>query len=115
MKILKKITKKLNKDIELKQKDNMSYIDKIFNLENKIKKDQYKICNMLNKFNDNMENDRNNLYETFREYDNKINAKLNRLNDNIEKINNYIIENNNKKVDIEKKLDVAKNQYNNFC
>ena len=111
---LEEDNKKLNKDIELKQKDNMSYIDKIFNLENKIKKDQYKICNMLNKFNDNMENDRNNLYETFREYDNKINAKLNKLNDNIEKINNYIIENNNKKVDIEKKLDVAKNQYNNF-
>ena len=69
---------------------------------------------MLNKFNDNMENDRNNLYETFTEYDKKINAELNKLNDNIEKINNYIKENNNKKVDIEKKLDVAKNQYNNL-
>ena len=95
---LKKDNKKLSRDVELKQKNNMSYIDTIFDLERKIKEDQAKICNILNKFENNMEASMDNLDQKVTDEENKMSAKLNKLNDNIKKIDHYIKENNNKKV-----------------
>ena len=58
-------------------------------------RDQAKICDMLNKVNDNI----NNLYKQIIDKENDFDAKLdklNKLNDNIKKMNNYIKENNDK-------------------
>ena len=46
--------------------------------------------------------------------ENKWNSKLNKLNNDIKKLDNYIKENNDKKINIEKKLDVAENERNNL-
>ena len=51
---------------------------------------------MLNKFNDNMKNNMNNLYKEVKYEKNKLNAKLDKLNNDAEKSNNYIRENNDK-------------------
>ena len=44
---------------------------------------------MLNKFNDNMENNMNDLYEKVMDKENYLRARLSRLNDNVKKINKY--------------------------
>ena len=41
--------------------------------------------------------------------ENKWSTKLNKLNNDIKKLDNYIKENNDKKINTEKKLDDAKN------
>ena len=75
----------------------------------------YDYLDKINKFKNGMENNMDNFDEKFKHKENKIYDKLNRLRRNkIEKINNYIKENNDKKVDIENKLNVAKDQYNNL-
>ena len=61
-----------------------------------------------------MENNIDNFDEKFKHKENKIYDKLNRLENKIEKISNYIKENNDKKVDMENKLNIAKDQYNNL-
>ena len=81
----------------------MSYIYTTFDLERKIKEDQAKICDILNKFENNMEDSMDNLDKKVTDKENKMSAKLNKLNDNIKKIDDYIKENNNKKVYIKKK------------
>ena len=43
---------------------------------------------------------------------NNLNDRLNNLKDNIKKIDKYISENNDKKVDTEKKIYAANNEYN---
>ena len=60
---LEKDNKKLSREIKLEERNRMIYIDKISDLDSKIIKDQAKIRKVLNKFNDNMDNDMNNLYE----------------------------------------------------
>ena len=57
---------------------------------------------MLDKFNDNMKNNMNNLYKKVKYRKNK----LDKLNNNAKKLNTYIRENNDK-------LDNANNEYNN--
>ena len=52
---LEKDNKKISRDVEFKQKNNMSYTDMIFDLERKTKEDEAKIRNILNKFENNME------------------------------------------------------------
>ena len=76
--------------------------------------DSYDYLDKTNKFKDSMENNMDNFDEKFKREENKIYDKLNRLRNKVEKINNYIKENNDKKVDMEKKLNVAKDQYNNL-
>ena len=44
--------------------------------------------------------------------ENNLNDRLNNLKDNIKKIDKYISENNDKKVDTEKKIYAANNEYN---
>ena len=58
---LEKDNKKLSRDVELKQKNNISYIDMIFDLERKIKEDQAKIRDLFNKFENNIEANMDNL------------------------------------------------------
>ena len=40
----------------------------------------------------------------FKNKENKLSTKSNKLNNNIKKLNNYIKENNDKKINIEKKI-----------
>ena len=44
--------------------------------------------------------------------ENKWNPKLNKLKNNVKKLDNYIKENNNEKINKEKELDAANNEYN---
>ena len=74
--------------------------------------DNDKTFDVLNKFNDNMKNDMNNLYNSVTDEENKWRAKLDKLNNDVIKLNNYIKENNYKKNDTEKKLDITNNEYN---
>ena len=74
--------------------------------------DNDKTFDVLNKFNDNMKNDMNNLYNSVTYEENKWRAKLDKLNNDVIKLNNYIKENNYKKNDTEKKLDITNNEYN---
>ena len=73
--------------------------------------DHYDYLNKITKFKNSMENNMDNFDEKFKHEENKTYDKLNRLGNKIEKINNYIKENNDKKVDMENKLNVAKDQY----
>ena len=74
----------------------------------------YDYLDKINKFKNGMENNMDNFDEKIKHKENKIYNKLNRLRNKIEKINNYIKENNDKNVDMENKLNVAKDQYNNL-
>ena len=76
--------------------------------------DYYDYLDKINKFKNSIENNMDNFDEKFKHEENKIYDKLSRLGNKIEKINNYIKENNDKKVDMENKLNVAKDQYNNL-
>ena len=44
----------------------------------------------------------------------KWSSKLNKLNNNVKILENYIKENNDKKINIEKKLDIVENERNNL-
>ena len=68
----------------------------------------------INKFKNNMGAKMDNFDKKFTYEENKIYDKLNRLRSKVKKISSYTKENNDKKVDIEKKLNVAKDQYNNL-
>ena len=76
--------------------------------------DHYNYLNKINKFKNSMKNNMDNFDKKFKHKENKIYNKLNNLGNKIEKMNNYIKENNDKKVDMENKLNVAKDQYNNL-
>ena len=60
---LEEDNKKLSKSIELITRNNDCLIDKINNLKDEVTKDQAKIRDMLNEFNDDMDKNMNNLYE----------------------------------------------------
>ena len=51
---------------------------------------------MLNKFNDNMKNNMNNLYKEVKYKKNELDAKLDKLDNDAKTLNNYIRENNDK-------------------
>ena len=46
--------------------------------------------------------------------ENKWSSKLNELNNEVKKLDNFIKENNDKKINTEKKLDVVENELNNL-
>ena len=50
----------------------------------------------------------------FIDKENKFSTKLDKLNNEVKKLNYYIKENNDKKINIEKKLDVAENERDNL-
>ena len=66
------------------------------------------------KFKNNGESEMSNLDKMFTGKENKWSSKLNKLNNDVKKLDNYIKENNDKKINIEKKLDVAENECNNL-
>ena len=70
--------------------------------------DNDKVFDVLNKFKNNMEVEVGNLDKMFTDKENKWNTKLNKLN------NDYIKENNDKKINTEKKLDIVNNEHNNL-
>ena len=76
--------------------------------------DENKIRNMLSKFENNVEVIKNNFNKKILKKENDIYDKLNRLKNKVKKINNYTKKNNDKTVDMEKKLNFAKEQYNNL-
>ena len=51
----------------------------------------------------NLTKKQNEFNKMFKNKENKLSTKLNKLNNNIKKLNNYIKENNDKKINIEKK------------
>ena len=55
--------KKLKKSIDLIEKNNNYLIKENNDIQDNVKKDEVKIRNMLNKFNDNMKNNMSNLYK----------------------------------------------------
>ena len=61
--ILKNDNKKLNKSIDLIEINNKYLIKENNEVQDKVKKDEAKIRDMLNKFNDNMEKNRSNSYK----------------------------------------------------
>ena len=73
-----------------------------------------KVFNVLNKFKNNTESEMSNLDKMFTDKENKWSSKLNKLNNDVKKIDKYIKENNDKKINIEKKLDVVENERNNL-
>ena len=62
----------------------------------------------------NLTKKQNEFNKMFKNKENKLSTKLNKLNNNIKKLNNYIKENIDKKINIEKKLDVVENERNNL-
>ena len=68
----------------------------------------------INKFKNNMEAKIDNFDKKFTYEENKIYDKLSRLRNKVKKINNYTKENKDKRVNMEKKLNVAKDRYNNI-
>ena len=70
--------------------------------ESKASDDDDKVFDVLNKFNDKMENDMCNLDKMVRDKENKWSTKLNKLNNDVKKLDNYIKENNDKKINTEK-------------
>ena len=66
--------------------------------------DDDKVFNILNKFRNNIESEMSNLDKMVTSKENKWSTKLNKLNNNVKKLDNYIKENNDKKINIEKKL-----------
>ena len=51
-------------------------IEKYNDIKDEVKKDEAKICDMLNKFNDNMKNNINNLYKEIQYKKSKLDSKL---------------------------------------
>ena len=86
--------------------------ERIAKQESKTSDDDDKVFDVLNKFNDKMENDMRNLDKMITDKENKWSTKLNKLNNDVKKSDNYIKQNNDKKINTEKKLDDAKNKYN---
>ena len=73
-----------------------------------------KVFNVLNKFKNNIESEMSNLDKMAMGKENKWSSKLNKLNNEVKKLDNYIKENNDKKINIEKKLDIIENEHDNL-
>ena len=67
-----------------------------------------KVLNVLNKLKNNIESEMSHLDKMVMGKKNKWSTKLNKLNNDVKKLDNYIKKNNDKKINIEKKLDDAK-------
>ena len=106
--------KKLKKSIDLIEKSNDYFIKENNGIQDEVRKDEVKICDMLNKFNNNMKNNMSNLYKKVNYEKNKLDAKLDKLDNDAKKLNNYIRENNDKIINTENKLDNANNGYSNL-
>ena len=65
---------------------------------------------MLNKFNDNMDNNMNNFNKEYAREESKYSARLDKLSNNIKKINNYI-EETNEKINIKDLKDIDNMYY----
>ena len=68
------------------------------------KSDNNEIFDVLNKFESNIKAKTSDLDRKFIDKENKWSTKLEKLNNDVKKLNNYIKENNDKKINIEKKL-----------
>ena len=73
-----------------------------------------KVFTVLNKFKNNIESEMSNLDKMVMGKENKWSSKLNKLNNEVKKLDNYIKENNDKKINIEKIIDVVENEHNNL-
>ena len=71
-----------------------------------------KLFNVLNKFKNNVESEMSNLDKMFTGKENKWSSKLNKLKNGVKKLDNYIKENSDKKINIEKKFNVVENERN---
>ena len=74
--------------------------------------DNDKVFNALNKFKNNIESKMSNLDKMVMSNENKWNTKLNKLNNDVKKLDGYIKENNDKIINMEKKLDIFENECN---
>ena len=88
--------------------------ERIAKKESKIS-DNDKVFDALNKFKNNMEVEMGNLDKMVTDKENKWSTKLNKLNSDVKRLDNYIKENNDKKINTEKKLDIVNNERNNYC
>ena len=100
--------------IDLIKNKNEHLIKENNEIQNKVKKDEAKIRNLLNKFNDNMKDNMNDLYEKVKYKKKRFDCKLDKLDNDAKKLNNYIRENNDKIINTENKLDNVNNEYNNL-
>ena len=76
--------------------------------------DDDKVFNALNKFKNNIESGMSNLDKMVTNKENKWSSKLNKLNNDVKKLDNYIKENNDKKINTEKELEIVENERNNL-
>ena len=83
--------------------------ERVAKKESKTRDDDDKVFDVLNKFNDKMENDMRNLDKMVTDKENKWSTKL---NIEVKKLDNYIKENNDKKINAEKKIDIVNNERN---
>ena len=75
-----------------------------------VKTSDNKVFDVLNKFKNIIEVEMSNLDKIVTSKENKWNTKLNKLNNDVKKFDNYIKENNYKKINMEKKLDIFENE-----
>ena len=68
------------------KKSNDYLIKENNDIQDEIRKDEVKIRNMLNKFNDNMKNNMSNLYKKVNYEKNKLDAKLDKLGNDAKRI-----------------------------
>ena len=109
LKNLKKFLRDDNKKLRIK-----NLIKENDEMQDKVKKDEAKIRDMLNRFNNNIRKNRSNLYKGVKYKKNELSTKLDKLDNDVKKLNNYINENNNKIINTENKFDNANNKYNNL-
>ena len=74
--------------------------------------DNDKLFDVLNKFKNNMKVKMSNLDKMVTDKENKWSTKLSKLNNDVKKLGNYIKENNDKKINKEKKLGIVNNERN---
>ena len=96
--------------------DDMSDLETEEEAEERIAKtsDNDKVFGVLNKFENNMEVEISNLDKMVMDKENNWSIKLNKLNNDVKKLDNYIKENNDKKINTEKKLEIVENERNNL-
>ena len=75
-----------------------------------VKTSDNKVFDVLNKFKNNIEVEMSNLDKMVMSKENKWNTKLNKLSNDIKKLDDYIKENNYKKINMERKLDIFENE-----
>ena len=78
-KFLENDNKKLKESINLIERNNNYLIKENNDIQDKVKKDEVKIRDMLNKFNDNMKNNMSDLYKEVNYKKNELSAKLDNL------------------------------------